>query len=423
MSAPAATACVSSAGVLPGPAKLTCSAGHRRVERDAQLAGRGGVERVDEPGQVLHDGRHRVRLDRVAELHVGGERRAQQRDALGDRAAVVREERRRADARGESLEVDPADGVAGDGRRVVVDGAHAATSSPRSSARSNLPFGERGDLAAHGHVARDHVAGKLLGQHARAARPGRRPRRRRAHDERDGLADALVLDAEGDRVAHEAGVVHGLLDLGRADAVAGRLDHLVLAADEVEEALLVGDDDVARVHRHLRRAQRAVAARRGLEALRRALRVVPVAERHERAAVHELALLTGLAARAVLAHDEDLRTRDRLADRVGPAVDLRGIEVRGAERLGEAVHEERLRGREESRAAVERRARHAAAGVGEVAQRAGRLRRPGQVGELDPQRRHAGQAGHAVLRAEPARCRAAAGSSRARRARRRGRRS
>ena len=56
----------------------------------------------------------------------------------------------------------------------------------------------------------------------------------------------------------------------------------------------------------------------------------------------------------------------------------RRVEVGGAERLGEAVHQVRLRLREELAQRVERRARHPAAGVGEVAQLRGRLRRPGR---------------------------------------------
>ena len=45
---------------------------------------------------------------------------------------------------------------------------------------------------------------------------------------------------------------------------------------------------------------------------------------------------------------------------------------------------------------VEGRLGHLAAGVGEVAHRAARLQRPRLVGDLDPQRRHAGQTGDPV---------------------------
>ena len=116
--------------------------------------------------------------------------------------------------------------------------------------------------------------------------------------------------------------------------------------------------------------------------------------------MHELALLAGLAARAVGAHDEDLGVRDRLADRVGPAVDLGGVEVGRAERLGEPVHQEGLGEGEDRAQLAERGARHPAAGVGEVAQAARRLGRPLLLGELDPQRRHAREPGDLVLGAQ-----------------------
>ena len=138
------------------------------------------------------------------------------------------------------------------------------------------------------------------------------------------------------------------------------------------------------------------------ETLGGAHRIVPVAERDERPAMHQLALLARIARRAVGPHHQDLGVRDRLADGVGPPIDLGRIEVGRAERLGESVHEERLRRRERPRAAcpgsawasVRRCSRSSAvdarASCGHVC-----------VGDLDPQRRNAGQAGDPVPRAEP----------------------
>ena len=143
-----------------------------------------------------------------------------------------------------------------------------------------------------------------------------------------------------------------------------------------------------------------VAARGGLEALRGLLRVVPVAHGDERAAVDELALLARLARRAVGAHDEDLGVRDRLADRVRPAVDLGRVQVGRAERLGQAVHQVGLGLREDRAQLLQRRLRHAPAGVGEVAQAPRRLERPLLLGELDPQRRDAREPGDLVLGAQ-----------------------
>ena len=176
---------------------------------------------------------------------------------------------------------------------------------------------------------------------------------RGARDEHDPLPEPRVVDAERHRVAHEPGAVHDLLDLGRADPVAGGLDHLVVAPDEVEEALLVGPTRSPDQTAISGRLDPGVAAGRRLEALRGPLRVVPVAQRDERAAVDELALLARLAARAVGPDDEDLGVRDRLADRVRPAVDLGRVEVGRAERLRQAVHQVRL-GLREDRAQLRR---------------------------------------------------------------------
>ena len=66
--------------------------------------------------------------------------------------------------------------------------------------------------------------------------------------------------------------------------------------------------------------------------------------------MHELALLAGLALGAVLAEDQDLGVGDRLADRVGPSVDLCRVQIGRPERLGEPVHQVRLRLEGRSRA-------------------------------------------------------------------------
>ena len=61
---------------------------------------------------MLHDGRHRVRLDRVREVDAGWKGGAQKRDALREQVAVVREERRTPDPLGEPVERYPADTMA-----------------------------------------------------------------------------------------------------------------------------------------------------------------------------------------------------------------------------------------------------------------------------------------------------------------------
>ena len=164
--------------------------------------------------------------------------------------------------------------------------------------------------------------------------------------------------------------VEHLLDLGRADAVARRLDHLVAPADEVQEAFVVPAHRVAGEHRDLGQHQTRFAPGQRLVALGGLLGIVPVAHRHQRAAMHELAGLVGAQRRAVVAQDQDLGVRDRLADRVGAPVDLLGRQIGRAKRLGQAVHQERLASaaawraaRSASRAACVRRCWRSSAGV------------------------------------------------------------
>ena len=113
MVTPAATAWVSSAGVLPGPAKLTRSGGHRGVERREHLGRRGDVERIDELAEMLHDRGHGIGLHGVAEVEPGGQMCSQQGHALGEEAAVVGEEGSAAGALGETVERHSPDRHAG----------------------------------------------------------------------------------------------------------------------------------------------------------------------------------------------------------------------------------------------------------------------------------------------------------------------
>src|SRR5690348_364580 len=105
--------------------------------------------------------------------------------------------------------------------------------------------------------------------------------------------------AECGRFAYAARRVHHLLHLRRAHAIARGLDHLVAPADEIEKALFVSAHCVARPHGYLRHDDAGWLPGHRLEALRGLFRIVPVAQRHERAAMHELARLVRIAWRAV----------------------------------------------------------------------------------------------------------------------------
>ena len=137
----------------------------------------------------------------------------------------------------------------------------------------------------------------------------------------------------------------------RAHPISRGLDHLVATPDEIEETFRVATHGVARPHREFGEHEARVLARNRLVSLGGLRRIVPVAERHQRAAMHELARLIGRAVGPVRTHDEDLRVRNRLADRFGTPVDFRRIEIGRAERLRQAVHQERRRPRQTPREA------------------------------------------------------------------------
>jgi hypothetical protein len=77
-------------------------------------------------------------------------------------------------------------------------------------------------------------------------------------------------------------------NLLRADPVARALDHRIAPPDEIEQAVCVAPDPVARPHRH---AAIARFLRRGLEPLGGALGILPVTLRHQRPAMDQFALL------------------------------------------------------------------------------------------------------------------------------------
>ena len=156
-----------------------------------------------------------------------------------------------------------------------------------------LPVRRPRYLVAHVHRRRApcRAAVRACNAPMQRPRPSSSPPAAR-HHERDLLAQRRVVHAECDRVADEPGRVRGLFDLGRADAVARRLDHLVRAARRSRETPPRRRTTVSPDHTAISgAAPRRVVARGGPEALGGALRVVPVAERDERAAVDELALL------------------------------------------------------------------------------------------------------------------------------------
>src|SRR5688572_994861 len=139
---------------------------------------------------------------------------------------------------------------------------------------------------------------------------------------------ARVLVGHADRGALEHAGVHGqhLLDLVRVHVEARDQDHVLLAVDDADEALLVHDADVAGV-------QEAVLA----EHLRRLLGSLPVAGHHLRPADADLAGLAVRHVAVVVVTQHHLGRGHRHADRAAELLDVERVGGRRGRGLGEAV--------------------------------------------------------------------------------------
>jgi hypothetical protein len=138
------------------------------------------------------------------------------------------------------------------------------------------------------------------------------------------LAPLRVRDAEHGDLDH-VGMARGdLLDVLRVHLHAARIDHVLLAVDEVQEALLVRVAHVAGV-------QPAVPDR-----LRGEVRALAVAVHQERPAADDLADLAGRQVAPAFIHAAHLEVLRRHADGAGLAHRILAVEDRD-EALGEAV--------------------------------------------------------------------------------------
>ena len=151
-------------------------------------------------------------------------------------------------------------------------------------------------------------------------------RERRAVLERDDRLDRhaehRIGHADDRRLADAGERVEDVLDLLRAHLLAARLDDVVLAADEIEKAVVVGAEKVAGVE-HLLPGMRA-----GLQRPVGRRLVLPVALHDVRPADDELADHAGRDALAVVVDDVGLGVRNGDADRARTALEARPAAAR-----------------------------------------------------------------------------------------------
>ena len=125
-----------------------------------------------------------------------------------------------------------------------------------------------------------------------------------------------MRDADDRRLAHAGMLVEHLLDLARVDVVAAADDHVLLAVDDVEVAVVVDAPDVAG-------AEPAVGVDRG----RRRVGTAPVA-------LHHVVPADGDLAAVQQAHLDAVHGQ---ADRAGLALAVAAVEARDRRRLRQPV--------------------------------------------------------------------------------------
>ena len=180
-----------------------------------------------------------------------------------------------------------------------------------------------------------------------------------------------------DLVARRRASADRVLDLARAHLLAAALDDVVLAGDEVQVAVGVGAEEVARCRAPSRpgsgRARRRSAVSSGL---------LPVAAHHVAAADHQLA---GRCRRAAAGPSSSTSQTSWFGiprpTLVGPDVELLGRQVGDALALGQPVHREQRGLREQGPQPPDVRLGQRRGRVGDDAQRA-RGRRPHRLGEV-----------------------------------------
>ena len=265
--------------------------------------------------------------------------------------------------------------------------AAPATASPsaspawasRSSRLRILPLGFFGSASARTTYFGTLNAARRSRQKATSSSSAGVPPSRGDDDRGHGLDPVAGGDPEDGALGDGRVLVEHLLDLAAGHVLPARLDHVLLAVDDRDVALLVEGAEVARVE---------PAAR---EALGRLPGVAPVAERGVRAAVDELAQLARGDVATLVVDDARLDQERRPAGRARLA-DLVLRAQHGGQRrhLGLPVEVEEAHPGQALAELVEHLHRHDRGAVVALAQRAEVVRvEGGRAQQRDPDRRRA----------------------------------
>ena len=200
--------------------------------------------------------------------------------------------------------------------------------------------------------------------------------KRRCRNDDNGLAQLAVRDPNSCDFGNEPSSKDNLLDFCWAHSVARSLDHIVISTDEVNEPILVLPHQIARPDRDLGKGKSSCSTRRGAKPFCGQFRRIPVPHADKRPTMNQLTGLAGWAFLAVRPNHENLRVRNRFADRIRAAIDLLWRKVCRSKRLSEPVHQIGRRARENGSQPLQEWSRHVAACIREVSQPLAGVLRP-----------------------------------------------
>ena len=140
---------------------------------------------------------------------------------------------------------------------------------------------------------------------------------------------------------------HHQLDVRRIDVLAARQDHVLLAVDEIEKALIIEAADVAG-------AQPTTSRRIGPRGLERGVGPVVIALHHEPAIAADLAEFARPGLAIVVTHELELLARNGLADGLDLLVEVFGRQRRD-DALGQPVEFDQLAVERVTSCALQRR--------------------------------------------------------------------